>query len=142
MLEVRNILKQLKLVLRGTSAQQEAEYCPLHTHTHTPHSQTPSLTHTHTLNNTQRYNCLKTKENVRNFYIFVYIQGVPRIMPVARRLESRKQSLILEFISDIQSLTYFNMYDSYNNNHIILLALEFLKCGQPFLPGQYYRRYE
>ena len=41
------------------------------------------------------------------------IQGVPQNMTVARRLESRLKYLNL-------FATYFNMYDSGNNNYTIL----------------------
>ena len=44
-----------------------------------------------------------------------------------------KSSLVFEFICDIYSSIYFNMYDSWNNYHIILLALAFPKSGLRFL---------
>ena len=43
-----------------------------------------------------------------------------------------KSSLVLEFIYDIQSSTFFNMYDSWNNNNIILILLAFPKYGLLF----------
>ena len=53
-----------------------------------------------------------------------------------------KSSLVFEFICDIQSSIYFNMYDSWNNYHIIVLAMPFPKSGLRFLCFQYYRRYK
>ena len=47
----------------------------------------------------------------------------------------------LEFICDIQSSTFFPIYDSWNNNPRILVVLTFPKCGLPFLCFKHYRRY-
>ena len=44
-----------------------------------------------------------------------------------------KLSLIMEFICDKQSSTFFNMYDSWINNCKIVLILAFPKCGPPFV---------
>lgn len=38
----------------------------------------------------------------------------------------------LEFIRDIQSLTYFNMCESWNINYKIVLVQAFSKCGLDF----------
>ena len=65
------------------------------------------------------------------FYFLYFVQGIPRVLSTgcpmkhASKKPSWKSSLILEFISDIQSLTFFQMYDSLNNNHRILLILKF-----------------
>ena len=53
-----------------------------------------------------------------------------------------KSSLMFKFIFDFYSSIYFNMYDSWNNYHITLLALAFPKSGLRFLCFQYYRRYK
>ena len=44
-----------------------------------------------------------------------------------------KSSFNFEFIRDIQSSTFFQMYDCWNNIHKIRLVLPFPKCGLPFL---------
>ena len=65
------------------------------------------------------------------FYFLYFVQGIPRVLSTgcpmkhASKKPSWKSSLILEFISDIQSLTFFQMYDFLNNNHRILLILAF-----------------
>ena len=61
-------------------------------------------------------------------------------MTIAKRLKSRLWYLNL-FVK-FSLLSYFNMYDSWNNYHIILIALAFPKNGLRFLCFQYYRRYK
>ena len=65
------------------------------------------------------------------------VQGVPWNMTIARRLFFGIWIYLWHLV-----FIYFNMNDSWNNYHIILLALAFPKSGLRFLCFQYFWRYK